>query len=1428
MFRIGEASVPGPTHPECIIGCINPTGVLGKTTMLASLPKDGHAIWAVSETHLSRPGMTKFHQQLKLQKTGLQAQLGSPVPVRSHTPSAIAGKHRGVGFLCSTPHRGMTASWPKAAWEESRFHVACFQCGKRWIQGGVVYGYASHPQMTITKQKTDQQCQFVVDRLVDKSQGLRFIGGDFNQPDGALPSMEKLADAGWINVQSWAFQKLGKPIQATCKLKTTIDHLYVSPQLAMYLRDVEVQQDWFADHAVLIARFRPLGEPPMLPMWRKPSPIDWTMVPQEMCDQFFQQPAEEHDSTKYYAELWTSVEQAADQTMQAKHKCHLSQTAKGRGHTLEVRWVQEYTAPTKKGRQGEHEPSFHGINLQHSRWTRQYRRLINYTRLAKQTQPSESAAKHRDQLWKSIIEAPGFQPSFPNRLAEQKPTLGDWPLDPPDFIKACEVCQSFHEILTRWEKQLTQHRCQTAKQTRLDDPMVIFKDLRGDPPQPVQMLVDNFQTVVTEVDPEECALITQHDVPWNPDQAVRGTDIRANIIHADEHKLWLDSVEGFAPGMPIEQDSYIGNLNELFSKFNDEWSSRWDRHQAVDDTQWDPIVQFAHLALPQPEPMEYRPISYEEWMNALKAKSKRSATGPDGVSRKDLMHLPRQATECLLRLFADIEEGREWPRQLTLGIVAALEKVPGAATTNKFRPITILPIAYRVWGSIRAKQILRHLQPLVPETCAGNVPGRQAADIWYHILTAIELAQYSQTSMTGGVLDLEKAFNMLPRMPILEFLKILQVHPKILGAWSKLLISLERRFTIRQCVGPPLKSSSGFAEGCPLSVTAMLAANLVVHQYLQRRYPEVMLWTFVDNWEVTSNTAAQVEAAIEALQAFCSIMDMRIDAGKTYTWSVEASQRKALRDSDHQVRLGAKDLGGHIQYSQVVSNATIVTRCHDIQPLWGKLARSLAPYRQKVHALRAKAWPACLHGIASVHLGEEHYQRLRTGAVQGLGEHSPGTSPLIHLSLIEAAQTDPQFSALYTTVTMFRMMYPHLDLAHYCFQELHLPKKVKVPRPGTISVLLERLHQIGWSWETNEIFRDQWGQKISLATCPIQELKARLILGWQQRIQGQVSERKTMEGIQWMSPILTVPTLQHLDPESQALLRVALNGTFFTADRQKYHATKKGDPDADKCVFCGQLDSQLHRQWDCSHFDSIRPLTRDQIETLKGLPPCITNHGWMPEPPVMHKYQSALLAIPDEHADFVWPAVVPPHLECFTDGSCLSPTSPVGRLASWGVVLGDPDMQQFHPLACGLVPGWLQTTLRGELWATISAMTFAVQTARSVRIWCDNQMVVNRLCKANQHSRLVACNRANADLWNQAYQLARQLGDRLEIIKISSHQDPAAAKDEGEAWLFAGNAAADRLAEHAFSMHPQVHRLWEQLKNDIEAIHIMRNKVHAT
>ena len=89
-------------------------------------------------------------------------------------------------------------------------------------------------------------------------------------------------------------------------------------------------------------------------------------------------------------------------------------------------------------------------------------------------------------------------------------------------------------------------------------------------------------------------------------------------------------------------------------------------------------------------------------------------------------------------------------------------------------------------------------------------------------------------------------------------------------------------------------------------------------------------------------------------------------------------------------------------------------------------------------------------------------------------------------------------------------------------------------------------------------------------------------------------------------------------------------------------------------------------------------------------------------------------------------------------------------------------------------------------------------------------------------------NATNADLWMTVQHLVRQLGQRLQVLKLTSHQDQDTAQDEAEAWLFKGNGKADLLAQTMFSRHVEFFHRWKQLQDDITAIHVMRNQVHDT
>ena len=82
----------------------------------------------------------------------------------------------------------------------------------------------------------------------------------------------------------------------------------------------------------------------------------------------------------------------------------------------------------------------------------------------------------------------------------------------------------------------------------------------------------------------------------------------------------------------------VGDLGEMFDAFNRDWSTKWQREHPEPEA-WRTIVDFAKCSLPTID-CDFPPISLHQWKAAVKRKKISSATGPDGVSRADLLSMP--------------------------------------------------------------------------------------------------------------------------------------------------------------------------------------------------------------------------------------------------------------------------------------------------------------------------------------------------------------------------------------------------------------------------------------------------------------------------------------------------------------------------------------------------------------------------------------------------------------------------------------------------------------------------------------------------------------------------------------------------------------------------------------------------------------------
>ena len=1295
-----------------------------------------------------------------------------------------------------------------------------------WIHGATIYGIATQPETQRVKQQTDDLLALATNRIVCGMTGCRFICGDFNQ-ESDLPQVELWKRMGWKEAQSMQTEHTGQPIQATCKHKTRKDYIWVSPEMQPFFDAAEVIPHVFPDHSALIIHFHPLGLSSKIYHWHKPQPLPWSEICHKLSDAVF--PLDRSQSAEAQCSaIAQELENRVDQQYQAECQRSLHPCQKGRCTVTNTTTLKPHSRPIKPSRPGEAQPEYQGMSPQHQRWFTQLRRVQSLNRLM--TKPLWSLAQeiHAHREWRAILQAPGFLPNFKTWWQQLSSRTETAPLTLTDSLPTTTQMQGLLATLDgeirAFERILQRTFVQRAKHNRAANPNRIFRDFKKPFANPVQLLDHSKVATVVEVNHEDHALVLDKSPDFSPGPISGPKGLFTPYITSDEI-VWVDPQDLVEPGSILRQENLIGHLDQLFEQFAGEWSQRWDRHKDLPEDHWDAVLDFFRQAFPKQENFDLPPMTYEIWMQAVKKKKTRAATGPDGLSKEDLLRMPKPLTMAMLSLFEQIETSDcPWPSQWMHGYVHLLKKAVDAAHVSQFRPITLFALPYRVWSSIRTAQILHKLMDLIPSQCYGSIPGRSASHMWMELQQLIETAHDCHEPLAGGVADIQKCFNHIPRYPILGVLLYLGLPHTVVRAWAKGLHQMTRHFRIRQSTGPGLTSCTGFAEGCPLSIIAMIGVNVVVDFWVKLRKPSCQFWSYIDNHEVTARSAAAAERAFQALGTILSILDLPIDHTKSYVWATTTQARKQLAQSKTQLVRSCRDLGGQMQYTRVCNNYVITKRIEAFKPRWKDLAISPAPYSQKLRALRTVAWTTVLHGIPSAHQGPQHYDGLRTQALRALNEHGAGVSPLVHLSLVELPEYDPEFFALVTTTLHCRQILTRDQVEPMVSSLCDQPPRHR-PKPGPVSVMKERMKKIHWEWTNEGQLMDHEGLLIDLWLCPIQLLRRRLQDAWQQHVCQITSTRKTFAGMEHIHARFSTENFP-AQPRDAALLRTAMNGAFFTGEH-----LKQRDPDATgNCQLCWEFEDVFHRQWTCPALASARQLSQAQTDKIQQMQPATYNHGWFPLPASVHKFHNALTRVdPFPPTEIIHRNPETCHLHFFTNGACRFPEDPYLRLCSWGVVVVDSHTPGATlPIANGILHGLCQTIARAELKAVLEALNAAWRHQCPFSIWCDSQIVVDKLRYIHQNLHHIWPGKIkNHDLLNSIASMLRQVSPHLKYInKVSSHQDLRQADDDIDDWCFRCNYQADSLAEQAFTADPELQALHAQAAADIAHARTLRDAFH--
>ena len=919
----------------------------------------------------------------------------------------------------------------------------------------------------------------------------------------------------------------------------------------------------------------------------------------------------------------------------------------------------------------------------------------------------------------------------------------------------------------------------------------IYMDLRPDPRPGVQTLWKEEHYTILAVDAESQQVHLDKDVQQHGDSVWLHDQHMLNVITHSGDICTVSSSEHLMVGDEVTQRIFLTGVSDILQAFEAHWTPRWSILAQIPPADWQRIVDFAGHYMPSFN-FQWEELSLPSWRAMIRKFKRKAARGPDGFSGEDLKHMPDGYAQPLLDLLQSIEqEDTAWPQQLAFGTVIGLSKQDGAHEEGHFRSITLFPTIYRAWARLRTKQMILQMSKYIPPEALGFLPQRETTEVWMMLQAQIELMVQMHMDYAGLSTDLKRAFNHIGRNQVFLIARHVGLPHQLLRPWQKFLNNFVRRFDVHGCLGTALTSSSGFPEGCPLSILAMLIVNWCYHIYMRAFCPTVVAYSFVDNLTLAARDALAVIHAFFALQSVCLLFGLMTDASKTYVWALSKSSRALIGQLGFECVTDASELGGAMTFGRSRRTRLLRQRGSNLHARWTKLRRSQAPGPQKMSVLSKVFWPQALHGSANCLIAETYPMELRREATKALGINGAGVNPVLRLSLADDMRSDPSYYQLHLCLSTFRRMLqksPDLLTMWRIWMSNYDGHLI----PGPFSKLMQCFQMIGWSVIDPPMVADHEGLSWNLMYLDNKTLNTVLEDAWLQYVAAGV-RHKTMSDLRGMDGFLTKLGSTKLSTLDRARLAALHSGAFIS----RYEHSKYDTEKTPMCALCQLEDDRLH--WlVCPRFHHIRCSIPDWCPDNVELPRCTLQHLLVPRQDVMTEWRALLSAPEEDGISFFVPAPTTGFQHLFLDGSCIQDLFPVLNRAAWGVV--SATMEQV--VAMSHLKGVTQTIDRAELIALIAALHWTSGTELEVCLWSDSQSTI-AVAEFIQRHHMLPDGVENADLWVQVLDLLQDRGTLFTGFRwIPSHLPAEVAEDSFEEWVIKWNDAADRLAVFANTARP--------------------------
>ena len=1236
--------------------------------------------------------------------------------------------------------------------------------------------------------------------------GIRTICGDFNFSEDELDSFEIWRQFGWISAQRFASFHWGHLVKPTCKGATERDFIWLSPEAQALCCHIEVL-DIFIEHATVAVDFSCDVKVRQVFHWPLPARIPWDQVQCDGLDQTTVGIDTTGSTTCTYRHIGQQLESCLQGRVRGQPGGNLLPHQRGRAQRTSPDLTDTQVHFSRPSRQGEVQLRADHTTLAVRDWFKQLRRIQSLRHAIHANNDYTSAQVARCEHWSSILRARGFDKGFRTfwNIGYEDGTPHDPPVL-PIAIPSCEgidrIYATFRDRFDRLESWHIRQRCRVLKAKHDASMAGLYGELRRQPKAKPDLLWHDHYYTILDFEPSTGSLHLDRPLDLHGQSTWTINGVRTTVMESEDDLCQVSSLPTqLIPGDELHQHQVLSDLTEVHQAFVDFWRPRWNAYSDIPEEDWLRIVNFAKAHM-RPISFDLPAIQPSHWQKALRRYKPTAARGVDGLDHRDFLHMPSALTASLLTMLSSIEAGAPWPSQTHTGLIQALAKTPDAHEVASFRPIVVLSLLYRTWGSIRSRQLLAQLSQYLPAEQVGFIPGQEAAGIWAYWQALIELSCRGGSALCGLSSDIVRAFNCLPRAPLFWMIDYIGTPGSVTGPWATFLSTMSRTFVVQGELSQCSLSTVGFPEGDALSVFAMCILDWTWHIYAQQFCPSVNAYSYVDNLGLLSLDAGSLAIGFSTMTSFFKLWRLEIDLDKSYCWAVDGDNRKALAQFPLQRLEHAKELGGSLTFGARPRVCDIKDRMSRLDDRWPVLKRSAASLTQKLLALSTVFWPEGLHGILSCRFAYSHLDVLRRKAALALGWRKAGSSPAMRFLLSDMPFSDPLLWHHKTVLMDFRrlcrkssdfFMHWATFLAAYNGDLL----------AGPFSKMLEMTSHLGWSFLSADRILDHWQVEWSLLKVPWHWCEHRLLDAWAWRVAQGFRSRKTAEDLHGIDLWAHRSFTRSLSSLEKAQLSAISSGCYI--DNAKFG---RYDVAIDRLCHHCQCPDTLEHWFSCPLLVSLNGPFRATFPDFDSWPRCFKNHVLLPQAALVTELAAYFDALPDCTTEFLSrPCFGQNHV--FTDGAHFQHRQSRVAHSAWASVSATTGQ-----VICGApLHGPCQSIGRAELTALVSTVRWGLlETQAEVHVWSDSQHIALGAAFV-QNTGVIPHTWEHQDLWLglSAALDASEVG-QFYFHWVPSHLDERHCESPFEDWLRKWNDVADRIAGYMNSNRPsQVLALFERV-----------------